>query len=188
MNKPVHCKNDWVHLTQFGHLSCKSSIVLCNSGNQKWVEVIQTFLQCGVMFQQFRQYVAGVCNDGSVQNKTTVVEIFRTVREKKCWDLNGDPYNLLLSIVRGVEDTELTASVQKERDAYYTEYFVSTNVADHIFQCGAKQPKFESDFVKLSMKLDEVNIHKCSIAHLIDFWTEVKRCVKLPDLLCAVGY
>ena len=73
----------------------------------------------GVMFQQFRQYVAGVCNNGSVQNKTTVVEIFRTIREKKCWDLNGDPYNLLLSIVRGVEDTELTASVQKERDAYY---------------------------------------------------------------------
>ena len=49
----------------------------------------------GVMFQQFRQYVAGVCNDGSVQNKTTVLEIFRTIREKKCWDLNGDPYNLL---------------------------------------------------------------------------------------------
>ena len=40
-----HCKNDWVTLTQFGHLSCKSSIVLCNSGNQKWVEIIQTFLQ-----------------------------------------------------------------------------------------------------------------------------------------------
>ena len=30
----LHCKNDWVTLTQFGHLSCKSSIVLCNSGNQ----------------------------------------------------------------------------------------------------------------------------------------------------------
>ena len=66
----------------------------------------------------------------------------------------------------------------------YTEYLVSTNVANHIShdQCGAKQPEFESDFVKLSMKLDEVNIHECSVAHLIDFWTEVKRCVKLPDL------
>ena len=136
----------------------------------------------GVMFQQFHQYVAGVCNDGSVQNKTKVVEIFRTIREKKCWDLNEDPYNLLLSIVRGVEDTELTASVQKERDTYYKKYLVSTNVADHLSQCGAKQPEFESDFIKLSMKLDEVNIHECSMAHLIDFWTEVKRCVKLPDL------
>ena len=42
----THCKNDWVTLTQFGHLSCKPSIILCNSGNQKQVEVIQTFLQC----------------------------------------------------------------------------------------------------------------------------------------------
>ena len=63
-----------------------------------------------------------------MQNKTT--EIFRTIHEKKYWDLNGDPYNLLLSIVRGAEDTELTASVQKERDTHYTEYLVSTNVAD----------------------------------------------------------
>ena len=45
--------------------------------------------------------------------KQKVVEIFRTIREKKCWDLNGDPYNLLLSIVRRVKDTELTASVQR---------------------------------------------------------------------------
>ena len=46
-DKHMHCKNDWITLTQFGYLSCKSSIVLCNSGNQKQVEVIQTFLQCG---------------------------------------------------------------------------------------------------------------------------------------------
>ena len=60
----VHCKNDWVTLTPFGHLNCKSTIVLCNSGNQKCVEVIQTFLQCSCVCTARRINVAFNRPDG----------------------------------------------------------------------------------------------------------------------------
>ena len=137
-------------------------------------------------FQQFREYVAGVCNDSSIEDKRSVREIFRVIR--KCWDLNGDPYHLLLQVMEGVEDAELMASVEEAHENYYSQYLVATKVVDHIIEHKVDKPKdYRPNFTKLSMKLDKININECSLAYLIDLWEAVKRCVQLPDLFSVLA-
>ena len=134
-------------------------------------------------FQRFREYAAGVCNDSSIEDKRSVREIFRAIRDGKCWDLNGDPYHLLLQVMEGVEDPELMASVEEAHENYYTQYLVATKVVDHMFEHEADKPEdYRPDFTKLSIKLDKINVNDSSVAYLIDLWEAVKRCLQLPDL------
>ena len=138
-------------------------------------------------FQRFREYAAGVCNDSNIEDKRSVREIFRAIRDGKCWDLNGDPYHLLLQVMEGVEDPELMASVEEAHENYYTQYLVATKVVDHMFEHEADKPEdYRPDFTKLSIKLDKINVNDSSVAYLIDLWEAVKRCLQLPDLFCAV--
>ena len=139
-------------------------------------------------FQQFREYVAGVCNDSSIECKRTVREIFGAIRDGKCWDLNGDPYHLLLQVMEGVEDAVLMASVERAHENYYTQYLVAAKVVDHMFEHKADKPvDYRPNFTKLSIKLDEININACSVSYLIDLWEAVKGCVRLPDLFSVLA-
>ena len=134
-------------------------------------------------FQRFREYAAGVCNDSSIEDKRSVREIFRAIRDRKYWDLNGDPYHLLLQVMEGVEDAELMTSVEEAHENYYTQYLVTTKVIDHMFEHEADKPEdYRPDFTKLSIKLDKIIINDSSVAYLIDLWEAVKRCLQLPDL------
>ena len=136
-------------------------------------------------FQQFREYVAGVCNDSSIECKRTVREIFGAIRDGKYWDLNGDPYHLLLQVMEGVEDAQLMASVEEAHENYYTQYLVATKVVDHMFEHihVAEHPEhYRPNFTKLSMNLDDVTVNESSLSYLIDLWQAVKGVYQLPDL------
>ena len=139
-------------------------------------------------FQQFREYVAGVCNDSSIESKRTVREIFGAIRDGKCWDLNGDPYHLLLQVMEGVEDAELLASVEKAHENYYTQYLVATKVVDHMFEHIADKPdNYKPNLTKLSMNLDKICVNDCSMSYLTELWDAVKCCVQLPDLISVLA-
>ena len=139
-------------------------------------------------FQQFREYVAGVCNDSSIECNRTVREIFGAIRDRKCWDLNGDPYHLLLQVMEGVEDAELMASVEKAHENYYTQYLVAAKVVNHMFEHKSDKPvDYRPNYTKLSIKLDEININDCSVSYLLDLWEAVKCCVRLPDLFSVLA-
>ena len=145
-------------------------------------------------FQLFREYVAGVCNDRKIECKRNVRDIFCVIRSKKFWDLKGDPYHLLLDIIAGVdpEDKELTESVEKAHENYYTQYLVATKVINHMFECKADIPEdYRPNCAQLSIKLDKINVNECSVAYLFHLWDAVKRCVLLPKLfsvLAAIEY
>ena len=139
-------------------------------------------------FQQFREYVAGVCHDGTIEDKTTVREIFRAIRIKKLWDFNGNPYHLLLRIIEGVEDVELMESVEKAHENYYTQYLVARKVVHHILEHKAVNPEdYSPNFTKLSIRLEGINVNQCSVAYLIELWEAVKRSIKLPDLFSVLA-
>ena len=139
-------------------------------------------------FQRFREYAAGVCNDSSIEDKRSVREIFRAIRDGKCWDLNGDPYHLLLQVMEGVQDAELMASVEKAHANYYTQYLVAAKVVDHMFEHKADKPvDYSPNFTKLSIKLGEININDCSVSYLTELWDAVKRYVRLPDLFSVLA-
>ena len=136
-------------------------------------------------FQLFRLQVAGFCNDDSLAERKNVLEIFRNLLTMQCWDLNGDPYELLLSIAEAAGDEEITETVQKFQQEYHTEYLVTTKIADYIAYQNAKPVKSippRPNLVKLSMKLGDVKVDESSLAYLTDLWKSVKRCVNLPDL------
>ena len=140
------------------------------------------------IFQQFREYVAGVCNDSSIEDKRTIREIFGAIRDK--WDLNGNPYDLLLQVMEGVDDAELIECVEEAHEKYYTQYLVATKVADHIIDHKMDAPEdleYRPNFTRLSMKLGKVNVNDCSMAYLVDLWKAVKRCVQLPDLFSVLA-
>ena len=63
-------------------------------------------------FQRFRQYVAGVCTNRRIQRMRSVEEIFD---DKWCWDFEGDPYDLLLLVVKGVGNSELVPGLIADR-------------------------------------------------------------------------
>lgn len=144
-------------------------------------------------FKCFREYVAGLCGmqSDSIRHKKTVGEIFGVIQESKCWDLNGNPYNLLLSIVEGVGDLELTRTVEEKHLEYYAEYLVATKVADHICVCNASElsdpEKYQPNYTRLSIKLGGVKVNECSLAYLIDLWKAVKKYVLLPDLFSVLA-
>ena len=147
----------------------------------------------GETFQRFREYVAGLCTieNSRIQNAATVEEIFALIHDKKCWDLDGDPYDLLLEVLLGVADADLMAIVEKGHEDYYTEYMVATTVADHLPNLQAENltdlVKYTPNFSRLTMKLREVNVTERSIAYLTDLWKNVKRCVRLPDLFSVLA-
>ena len=141
-------------------------------------------------FQQFREYVAGLCTieNSRKQNAATVEEIFGLIHEKKCWDLQGDPYDLLVEVLCEVADAELMAIVEKSHEEYYTEYMVATKVADHLPNLQTETlSEYSPNFSRLTMKLDKVNVTECSIAYLTELWKNVKRCVQLPDLFSVLA-
>lgn len=145
----------------------------------------------GEIFQRFREYVSGVCNDGSIASKATVREIFGVIRDRGYWDIDGQPYDLLLSIVEEVEDEELIAAVENGHKNYYTQYLVTTKVADHIFEYQRKKlveaVAYMPNLKQLSVKLDGVTVDECSMAYLTDLWKAVKCCVQLPDLFSVLA-
>ena len=144
-------------------------------------------------FQQFRQYVAGVCtNCCNITKKQSIREIFEEITSKCCWDEDGDPYDLLLSIVRRVKDSELTVRVEECQAEHYSQYLVATRVVDHIATLGTNRfvdcmQEYKPDFEKLTCKLDDVNVNDCSLAYLTDLWKAVKRYVRLPDLFSVLA-
>ena len=136
-------------------------------------------------FQLFREYVAGLsCSD--LQSKRTVGEIFGTIHDNKCWDLAGNPYSLLHSIVEWIGDKELLEEVEEARRQYYNQYLIASKVVDHIstreISASSQSVKYAPNFASLSIKLGGVNVNECSLAYLTDLWETVKECVTLPDL------
>ena len=146
-------------------------------------------------FQRFRQYVAGVCTNRRIQRMRSVEEIFDEINDKWCWDFEGDPYDLLLSVVKGVGNSELVpgliADIEEIQAKHYSRYLVATKVADHIATLGARKlagaTEYKPDFEELSFKLEDVNVNECSLAYLTDLWKAVKRCVRLPDLFSVLA-
>ena len=146
-------------------------------------------------FQRFRQYVAGVCTNRRIQSMKSIEEIFDEITDKWCWDLTGDPYDLLLAVVNGVGNSkliaELTTSIEECQSEHYSRYLVATKVADHIATLGSRKladgTDYEPDFDELTFKLDDVNVNECSLAYLTDLWKAVKRCVHLPDLFSVLA-
>ena len=145
-------------------------------------------------FRQFRMYVAGVCTNccSSITQKTTIREIFEEIGVKQCWDHERDPYELLLVIVRRVNDSELKERVEECQAEHYSQYLVATRVADHIALLGDRKlkrhaPEHVPDFDELSFKMDDLNVDECSMAYLTDLWVAVKRCVHLPNLFSVLA-
>lgn len=142
-------------------------------------------------FRRFRKYVSGVCNDGSIENKTTVSEIFQAIRAAGHWDLYGQPYDLLLLVVEGLKDEDLIMEmVQKGQQEYYTQYLVATKISDYIKQHKSEKlthaVEYTPNMETLSISLDlEVNIF--SMAYLVDLWEAIKRCSRLPRLFCVLS-
>ena len=136
-------------------------------------------------FRLFREYVAGL-SCSNLQNKRTVGEIFGTIRENKCWDLAGNPYSLLRSIVEWIGDKKLLKEVEEARRDYYNHYLVAAKVVDHIstreMSALSESVKYVPNFASLSIKLGGVKVNECSLAYLTDLWETVKDCVILPDL------
>lgn len=144
-------------------------------------------------FQLFREYVTGLCGMqyGSIQRKETVGEIFGVIQESMCWDLYGNPYRLLLSIVEGARDLKLKKAVEKNHSEYYAQYLVATKVADHISAFDANElsdlKRYEPNYARLTIRLDGVKVNESSLAYLIDLWEAVKDCVLLPDLFSVLA-
>ena len=146
-------------------------------------------------FQRFRQYVAGVCINRKIQHMRSVEEIFDEINDKWCWDLEGDPYDLLLAVVKGVGNSELVPGlildIEEIQAEHYSRYLVATKVADHIATLGARKlagaTEYKPDFEELSLKLEDVNVNECSLAYLIDLWKAIKRCIRLPDLFSVLA-
>ena len=180
-------KNRWKMRVKFFGLVAHVSLTLSQRMS------MQLDKQSGTeTFQQFREYVAGMCSDGIVQSKITVGEILGVIRDKKYWDLDGDPYDLLLSIVEGTNDAELKASIEKGQEDYYTQYLVAAKVADFMLKYEAKDEEsspveYRPNFAQLSLKLSKVNVNECSMAYLTDLWKAVKRCVHLPNLFSVLA-
>ena len=134
-------------------------------------------------FQRFREYVAGVFNDSAMQKTRTVGQIFGIIRDRKYWDMDGSPYDLLLLLMEEVDDADLMSHVEKGHVDYYTQYLVATKVVDHVFEHKGDKPEdYKPNFIRLSMKLDKIKVDDCSMAYLVDLWKAVKCCVQLPNL------
>ena len=164
-----------VHLTTI--LSCRMSM-------EKDKETGET------TFQNFRQYVASVCNNRRIRLKNSVLEIFDKIKDMGCYDQYGDPYDFLLIVVKGVGNIELVAElttiVEEYQAKHYSQYLVAIMVVDHITTLQSiKLPDrkdYEPDYNELSIKLDYVNVNECSIDYLTNLWQAVKRFVRLPNL------
>ena len=147
-------------------------------------------------FQNFRQYVAGVCTSRMIRLKDSVREIINEISDTRCFDMYGDPYDLLLIVVNGVGNpkliAELTAIIKECQAQYYSQYLVAITVVDHIATLQAtKLPDgvdYEPDFAKLSIKLDYLKVKECSVAYLIDLWKAVKIYVRLPNLFSVLKH
>ena len=147
-------------------------------------------------FQNFRQYVASVCTSRMIRLKDSVQEIINEISDTRCFDTYGDPHDLLLIVVKGVENpkviADVTAIIKECQAQYYSQYLVAISVVDHIATLQAiKLPDgvdYEPDFAKLSIKLDYVNVNECSVAYLIDLWKAVKICVRLPKLFSVLEH
>ena len=142
------------------------------------------------VFWHFRKYVSGVCNDGSIENKTTVSEIFQTICATRYWDLHGQPYDLLLLIIEGLKDEDLMEMVQKGEQEYCTQYLVATKVVDYINQHKSKKlthsVEYTPNMETLSIKLD-IDVNIFSMAYLFDLWKAIKHCSRLPRLFCVLS-
>ena len=146
-------------------------------------------------FQRFRQYVAGLCINRKIQCMRSVEEIFDEINDKWCWDFEGDPYDLLLAVVKGVGNSELVSElitdIEESQAEHYSCYLVATKVADHIATLGDRKlagaTEYQPDFEVLSFKLEDVNVNECSLAYLTDLWKAVKRCVRLPNLFSVLA-
>ena len=139
-------------------------------------------------FRQFREYVAGVCNDSSIQSKITIGEIFGWIQDKKYWDLNGDPYDLLLTIMERVEDENLMDSVETAHGNYYTQYLFVTKIVHHLlYNTAVELKEYRPNFSRLSVKLNKINVNEHSMSYVTELWQAVKRYLNLPNLFSVLA-
>ena len=144
-------------------------------------------------FRKFRQYVAHVFVIHSIQQAINVEEIFDEINAKWCWDLDGDPYDMLLTIMKGLEDLELMAElvvfIEESQAEHYRQYIVATKVADHIVTLDARKLEdgtdYKPNFDELSIKLDDLNVDECSMVYLTDLWKAIRLCFR-PLILFSV--
>ena len=147
-------------------------------------------------FQNFRQYVAGVCTSRMIRLKDSVREIINEISDTRCFDIYGDPYDLLLIVVKGVGNpkliAELTTIIREYQAQHYSQYLVAITVVDHIATLQTRKlpdrMDYEPNFDKLSIKLDDVIVNECSVQYLIDLWKAVKSCVRLPNLFSVLEH